>query len=269
MQSMNEELQTVNHEQQAKMEELARANSDMKNLLNSTDIATVFLDNDLNLRRFTTQATKLIPLIPSDVGRPITDIVSDLHYPELTDDAREVLRTLVPVEKQVSARNGRWFAARIMPYRTLENVIDGLAVTFTDITASRKLEATLRQTSEVLRTILEGISDAFFSLDDNLVLTHFNPAAERLFNRKSINVVGKPLFEAIAPIKGSTLDKKCRQALKEKAFISFEGQLESAPDGGWYDARVYPHSGGVSVILQTTPAHQTTAGRDTTQEPSP
>ena len=94
MQSLNEELQTVNTELQAKVDELSRSNNDMKNLLNSTDIATLFLDNDLNVRRFTTQATKIIKLIPGDVGRPITDLASDLRYPELADDAREVLRTL-------------------------------------------------------------------------------------------------------------------------------------------------------------------------------
>ena len=95
MQSLNEELQTVNHELQAKVDELSRANNDMKNLLNSTDIATLFLDDDLNVRRFTAQTTKIIKLIPGDVGRPITDLASDLVYPELAADAREVLRTLV------------------------------------------------------------------------------------------------------------------------------------------------------------------------------
>src|SRR5712691_3638529 len=92
MQSLNEELQTVNMELQAKVEELSRSNNDMKNLLNSTDIATLFLDTDLKVRRFTTQATKIIKLIPGDVGRPITDLASDLLYPALAADAREVLR---------------------------------------------------------------------------------------------------------------------------------------------------------------------------------
>ncbi len=103
MQSMNEELQTVNHELQAKVDELSRANNDMKNLLDSTDIATLFLDDDLNVRRFTSQTTKIIKLIPGDAGRPITDIASDLVYPELAEDAREVLRTLVFKEATVAA----------------------------------------------------------------------------------------------------------------------------------------------------------------------
>ena len=144
MQSLNEELQTVNAELQSKVDELSRSNNDMKNLLNSTDIATLFLDNNLNVRRFTTQATKIIKLIPGDIGRPITDLASDLLYPELTDDAKEVLRKLGFAEKPVNARDGRWFTVRIMPYRTLDDRIDGVVITFADITVAKTLEAKLR-----------------------------------------------------------------------------------------------------------------------------
>jgi two-component system CheB/CheR fusion protein len=150
MQSLNEELQTVNSELQAKVDELSRSNNDMKNLLNSTDIATLFLDNDLNVRRFTTQATKIIKLIPGDIGRPITDLASDLIYPELTDDAREVLRKLGFAEKPINARDGRWFTVRIMPYRTLDDRIDGVVITFADITVAKTLEAKLREKHAVL-----------------------------------------------------------------------------------------------------------------------
>ena len=146
MQSLNEELQTVNNELQAKVDDLSRTNNDMKNLLDSTDIATLFLDNALCVRRFTSQTTKITQLIASDVGRPITDIASDLFYPELAEDVRQVLRTLVRAEKQVAARDGRWFTVRILPYRTLENMIDGVVITFVDITVSKTLEAELRQT---------------------------------------------------------------------------------------------------------------------------
>jgi two-component system CheB/CheR fusion protein len=144
MQSLNEELQTVNTELQAKVDDLSLANSDLKNLLNSTDIATLFLDNDLKVRRFTTQATKIIKLIPPDVGRPITDLTSELRYPDLAENAREVLGTLTSAEKTISARDGRWFAVRIMPYRTLDDRIDGVVITFADITAAKTLEAKLR-----------------------------------------------------------------------------------------------------------------------------
>jgi len=144
MQSLNEELQTVNSELQVKLDEFSRLSSDMKNLLNSTDIATLFLDADLNVRRFTPQATKIIKLIPSDAGRPVTDLVSDLRYPELPADAREVLRTLVFIEKSIAANDGRWFAVRIMPYRMLDERIDGVVITFADITVAKTLEAKLR-----------------------------------------------------------------------------------------------------------------------------
>ena len=144
MQSLNEELQTLNAELQAKVDELSRASDDMKNLLNSTDIATLFLDNDLRVRRFTPQATRIIRLIPADVNRPITDLASELRYAELAEDAREVLRTLASTEKTISARDGRWFTVRIMPYRTLDDRIDGVVITFADITQAKTLEAELR-----------------------------------------------------------------------------------------------------------------------------
>jgi len=150
MQSMNEELQTVNAESQAKVDQLSQASNDMKNLLASTDIATLFLDKDLNVRRFTPQATKIIKLIATDAGRPITDLASELRYPELAADAREVLRKLTAVEKPISARDGRWFTVRIMPYRTMDDRIDGVVITFANITVAKTLEAKLRGKHAVL-----------------------------------------------------------------------------------------------------------------------
>ena len=144
MQSLNEELQTVNVELQSKVDELSTANNDMKNLLNSTDIATVFLDSALHVRRFTTQATRIFKLIPSDLGRALSDIVTDLDYPALLGDASEVLRTLVFSDREVATGDGRWFQVKIMPYRTLDNVIDGVVITFNDISRAKQLEAELR-----------------------------------------------------------------------------------------------------------------------------
>jgi len=141
MQSMNEELQTVNHEMQAKVDELSNTSDDMKNLLDSTHIATLFLDDELLVRRFTPQTTTIIKLIPGDVGRPITDIATALEYPGLVEDCQKVLRRLVFVENQVPARDKRWFTVRIMPYRTQDNRISGVVITFADITAAKKLEA--------------------------------------------------------------------------------------------------------------------------------
>jgi two-component system CheB/CheR fusion protein len=151
MQSLNEELQTVNAEQLSKMDELSWINDDMKNLLNSTEIVTVFLDNALHVRRFTTGADKLFSLLPGDVGRPLSDIASNLLYPGMTEAAQEVLRTLVFSEKQVATKDGRWFLVRIMPYRTMDDVIGGVVITFSNITAAKKLEAELREEIERLK----------------------------------------------------------------------------------------------------------------------
>jgi two-component system CheB/CheR fusion protein len=150
MQSLNEELQTVNAELQAKVGDLSRVNDDMRNLLDSTEIATLFLDETLRLRRFTIQASKLINLIPGDVGRPITDIASDVLYPGLATDVAEVLRTLVFVEKPIAVPDGRWFNVRIMPYRTRDNRIDGVVVTLMDVTRANTLEHELHQAREEL-----------------------------------------------------------------------------------------------------------------------
>lgn len=152
MQSLNEELQTVNAELQSKVDELSKASDDMKNLLDSIEIATVFLDRDLHIRRFTHQTTRIIKLIPGDIGRPLTDITTRLLYPNLTNDALEVLRTLVFKEKPVESNDGKWFNVRIMPYRTVVDKIEGLVITFTDITHSKKLEKELQKTIDKLKT---------------------------------------------------------------------------------------------------------------------
>ncbi|MFT6153085.1 MAG: chemotaxis protein methyltransferase CheR/two-component system CheB/CheR fusion protein [Crocinitomicaceae bacterium] len=145
MQSMNEELQTVNSELQSNVDDLSWVNNDMKNLLDSTEIATIFLDSKLNVRRFTTHASYLFKLIDSDVGRPLTDVASNLHYNQLQDNAIKVLNTLVFIEEEVTASDDRWFKVRIMPYRTQENMIGGVVITFIDITQAKTLEAELRE----------------------------------------------------------------------------------------------------------------------------
>jgi two-component system CheB/CheR fusion protein len=145
-QSMNEELQTINGELQSKLDDLALAQSDMANLLNSTDIATLFLDSGLCVRRYTERVVRIFHLREGDVGRPLTDLASTLVYPELHEDAQQTLRTLAVCEKQIATQDGLWYAVRIMPYRTLANVIQGVVITFVDITAAKSLETQLRKT---------------------------------------------------------------------------------------------------------------------------
>jgi two-component system CheB/CheR fusion protein len=144
-QSMNEELQTINAELHSKLDDLALAQSDMQNLLNSTDIATLFLDNALNVRRFTEHMSRIVHLREGDIGRPLSDLASTLIYPQLHADAKETVRTLAFSEKQIATTDGHWYTVRIMPYRTVANVIQGVVITFVDITAAKELESRLRK----------------------------------------------------------------------------------------------------------------------------
>jgi chemotaxis protein methyltransferase CheR/two-component system CheB/CheR fusion protein len=154
MQSMNEELQTVNIELQSKVDDLSWVNNDMKNLLDSTQIATIFLDNQLEIRRFTTHISHLFKLIPSDIGRPLSDISTTLDYKDLDDNAQKVLKSLIFIEKEIAASEQRWFKVRIMPYRTQEDMIDGVVITFIDISEAKKLEAELRKIRPGIRSHL-------------------------------------------------------------------------------------------------------------------
>jgi two-component system CheB/CheR fusion protein len=140
MQSLNEELQTVNVELQSKVNDSTEANNDMKNLLDSTEIATLFLDKKLNIRRFTESLTNIFKLRPIDIGRPFTDQVSDLQYPEIGPHCKQVLKTLTTKETAIITKDGKWFNVRIMPYRTLDDHIDGLVITFINITKIKSLQ---------------------------------------------------------------------------------------------------------------------------------
>lgn len=145
MQSMNEELQTVNNELQNKVQDYSQAENDMKNLLNSTEIATLFLDKQLNIRRFTDSVKKIIKLRKSDIGRPLMDLANDLQYPEIEKNAREVLDKLTSMEVPIKTNNNKWFNIRIMPYRSTDDRIDGLVITFTDITIYKEMEIELQK----------------------------------------------------------------------------------------------------------------------------
>jgi two-component system CheB/CheR fusion protein len=197
MQSLNEELQTVNHELQSKVSDFTQTNNDMKNLLNSTDIATLFLDDELNIRRFTNRTATIFKLIPGDIGRPITDIVTDLQYPNLEADAREVMHSLVLSEKIVAASNGRWFSVKIMPYRTLDNRIDGLVITFNNISMSIKLEADLKETEESFRFLIDTMQVGAMIQDAQGTILMVNREAQRVFGLSNNELQGKILDQLL------------------------------------------------------------------------
>jgi len=157
LQSVNEELQTVNAELAHRVSDLARANSDLRNLLESTQIATVFLDNDLRVRSFTPAATEIFHLLESDTGRPIDHLGSRVSYPQLSDDVRKVLSKLGTAEREVTSRDGAHYIARVHPYRSVDNFIAGAVLTFLDVTNTVKAEAALRESESRLRLLLSEL----------------------------------------------------------------------------------------------------------------
>jgi len=150
MQSLNEELQTVNIQLQSKVNDYLLENNDMKNLLNSTEIATLFLDKELNIRRFTQQLTRIFKLRESDLGRPFTDLGTDLKYPDIAIHARQVLKTLTTIEAAIESKDGRSLIVRILPYRTPDDRCDGIVITFTDITIAKTLGLEQGKANEVM-----------------------------------------------------------------------------------------------------------------------
>lgn len=177
MQSLNEELQTVNVELVSRVDDYLLMNSDMKNLLNSTDIATLFLDKSLNIRRFTKQVANLFKILEGDIGRPITDLTTELIYPGIFDDAMEVLDTLESIERNIPTRGRSWFAMRIMPYRTFDDRIDGLVITFNDITKLMAAEEGYMNTQLLLESSIESFKDMMIlSVDTNNNYLYFNNA---------------------------------------------------------------------------------------------
>jgi two-component system, chemotaxis family, CheB/CheR fusion protein len=195
MQSLNEELQTVNAQLQGKLDDLAQANDDMQNLLNSTAIATIFLDQKLHIKRFTTEATKLVKLIPSDVGRPIGDLASNLQYDELQADADAVLHKLGFKEKEVQTRDGEWRQVRITPYRTTENVIDGLVVTFVDVNRLKRAEQAAQQSRAYAEGIVSTVREPLIVLDEKLCVVSANRAFHHTFKTSAREVERRLIFE--------------------------------------------------------------------------
>ena len=191
LRSMNEELTTVNSENQTRIEQLIRARNDLRNLLNTMSVATLFLDTELNINSYTPAATKLFKLRETDTGRPLTDISTNLTYDKLVEDAREVVRSLVPRETEVQDRDGKWFSMRIMPYRTEENAVVGLVVTFLDIDARRVLQAALSYTRNIIDTVRESI----LILDKDLTVVTANRPFYQVFRTNERETLGHLVFE--------------------------------------------------------------------------
>ncbi|MDP2693589.1 MAG: CheR family methyltransferase, partial [Gallionella sp.] len=195
LQSVNEELVTVNAELQAKIEQLAGMQNDMKNLLDNVNVGTIFLDQHLAIRRYTRDAARVYRLVATDVGRPLIDIKSDIEDEDLLSKAQTVLDTLVPWEREVRTVGGTWYLARIQPYRTLDNVIDGVVLTFTDISQRIEDEAAIRNAKALAENIVNTVREPLIVLDGDLQVISASRSFYNIFQTTPENTVGHPLYD--------------------------------------------------------------------------
>uniref|UniRef100_UPI00403A0A85 PAS domain S-box protein n=1 Tax=Variovorax sp. BK018 TaxID=3450241 RepID=UPI00403A0A85 len=225
LQSINEELTTVNHELKSKVDELGHANSDMHNLMDATAIATVFLDRELRITRYTPSAVTLFNLIPTDVGRPLTDLTSHLRYPELGEDAQRVLDRLAPIEREVGQSDGSWHLARLLPYRTIEDRIAGLVLSFVNITERKQAE----EVRLWLSAVVTSSSDAIISFSLDRTILSWNGGAERIFGYTAEETIGRPLSMLATP-EAADADLAIAQLATAQEFGSIE-TLRRRKDG--------------------------------------
>ena len=194
LQSINEELQTVNSELKLKLEAVSQAHSDLQNLMAATDFGTLFLDSSLRIKRFTQQVTEVFSINPSDEGRPISDFAHRLEYENLVSDAHAVLANLTPIRHEIRSRDDRWYDVRLRPYRTVDDKIDGVVLTFVDMTERRHTEDALRVSERRLRQetqLVELSRDPIFIWDYDGTILEWNRGSEELYGYRRDEAVGK------------------------------------------------------------------------------
>jgi two-component system CheB/CheR fusion protein len=218
LQSVNEELMTVNIELETKVQELSHANNDMNNLLASTEIGTLFLDLDLNIKRFTPTVTEVIKLIHSDLGRPLSDIATKVGGIDLSERSAQVLDSLVPYEAELTTTDGRYFLLRILPYRTTRNVIDGLVITLVNISGQRRAERLFRQS-------LEYSLMATLMINAKGDITLVNRQAEKLFGWPSSELLNQSV-ENLIPDKLRAGHRKARKAYMKEPGVRVLGERQ-------------------------------------------
>lgn len=195
MQSMNEELTTLNHEIRQKVEELDQLSSDLHGLLTATDIATVFLDNDMRIMRFTPSMAELLDMRESDRGRSLTDLTHRLGYQHLQEDFRRVLDQRAPTEREVRSEQARWYLARLQPYRKVEDCIQGVVITFIDITERKNAEEQIREAKDLAEKIIDTVRSPMLVLDDNLRVQSANEAFHNYFAVQPADIKGTLVYE--------------------------------------------------------------------------
>ncbi len=228
LQSVAEELSTVNVELQSKVLDLSRVNNDMNNLLAGTGIATVFVDHQLRLLRFTPAATQVINLILSDIGRPIGHIVSNLAgYDSLVADIRGVLDTLVTKETAVQTQAGLWFLLRILPYRTLDNVIEGAVITFVEISVLRRTQDELREANQQLlrmAVVVRDANDAITVIDLSGRILAWNPAATRIYGWTEAEALQLSNVDRVPAAERQNIAARLRELIQARTLVPYRDQ---------------------------------------------
>ncbi len=241
--SVNEELYTVNAEYQNKIDELTQLTNDIDNLLRSTDIGTVFLDTQLRIRKLTPAIGRSFHLLPQDIGRPIEHIASNLEYPPLLDDLREVLETGRGVEREVRNRQGAWLLMRVLPYRTETGAIEGVVLTFTDITAVRRAQQDLRQSEANFRQLADFVNAIFWlTSPDGSMIIYVSPAYEKIWKRSLESLCERPesWLQALHPEDRERLERSFASRNLEEEWEGIYRIIQ--PDGQvrWIRDRRYP-----------------------------
>ncbi|WP_289644291.1 CheR family methyltransferase [Maribacter aestuarii] len=237
LQSVNEEIVTVNTELQGKIDELAQAYDDMNNLLASTEIGTIFLDSNLKIKRFTPSMSKIINLIQTDVGRPIGHLSSNLIYDGIQQDVKTVLNKLTPIQKTIRSNDGIWYKMQIMPYRTAENVIEGVVITFVDITEEKLLAEELRDYKIKYEHLLEMTKTVIYTQDKNLTYTSMPNIHPDFQFKDMIGKTDADFFDKEDAKKLGVIKKKVLKTGKaERATVS----LKLAGETRFYDLLVRP-----------------------------
>lgn len=225
MQSLNEELMTINVQFQAKADELTQLNNDMKNLLDNTEIGTIFLDNELTILRFTPQVKKLFNVIATDVGRSITDIAFNFDFPDLEAKVREVTETLIATEAEIKTRKNEWYNLRIMPYRTLDNFINGAVLTFTKITSLKIMEHKLAILKEYAQEIVNAFPLPALMLDRDLKVSTVNGVFYDYFKIKEYEFQGVAFSAILHEIWKTTKLDKIIKHLDQDTSVIFEQEF--------------------------------------------
>jgi two-component system CheB/CheR fusion protein len=193
--SLNEELVTVNSELEDKIEDLSKSRDDIRNFMESTEIAIIFLDNELRIKLFTSPATKLMNVIETDRGRPIGHISANLAYENLVKDVEEVLKTLVFKETEVRTKDGHWYFMRIFPYRTIDNVIDGLVITFVDIHEQKLATEKTRELQEYAESILDTVREPLIVLNKDLRIVSASRSFFEVFQVNPEETDGRLIYD--------------------------------------------------------------------------